>query len=201
MKHILILCLVAVTGCSTLIKEKDYQAKSRKEKQAFERAVKGIPLSYVQRDFWSYSAVELAWGGIIKDVQFKESERTILVAFEVEYRDFDWVDYGGLKPYRLSGAGGGLFMAGWKVPKPARISYLKTLAKPGDMILVYGTPYLMSEDGVVQLKATAVRPIPVHDFLLLSEDVSEAPVESDGEPTEAQAEKEEELSEGLGVRE
>lgn len=165
MKSFLLLSLIAVTGCSTM-KEKDYRPKSGREKKAFETASRGIPLSYVYDDFDSFRRVELAWAGIIQDVQFKEMDRTIQVAFEVDHRKFDWSSHGGIKPFHLSEQGDGVFTAGWVVQKPARISYLKALAKPGYMILVYGKPYQVN-DGIIQLKATAVRPVSPGNFEII----------------------------------
>lgn len=100
----------------------------------------------------------MAWGGIIKDIQFKETEHTIQVAFEVEHCTFDWRDHGGRIPYTLYESEEGVFRAGWTVNKPASVSHLEKQAKPGYMILVYCKPYRMSND-MVQLSAISVRPI------------------------------------------
>ena len=108
MKRFLILSLLTVAGCSTF-HETDYHPKSSKEKKAYVTAVRGIPLSYVQDDLERHLGVEVGWAGIIKDIQFKETERTIQVAFEVEHREFDWRDHGGGRPYHLSAKGDGLF--------------------------------------------------------------------------------------------
>jgi len=116
---------------------------------------------------------EVAWAGVIEDVQYRETERTVQVAFRVDHRSFDWKNHGGSRPYQLSKKGDGVFMAGWVVQKPTRISFLKTLSRPGDMIIVYGTPYRMKK-GIIQLSASAIRPISEKDYsIAVAEPASE----------------------------
>ena len=67
---------------------------------------------------------------------------------------------------RLGAESEGLFAAGWKVEKPTRISYLKSLAKEGDMLVAYGTPYRM-RSGVIQLNTSSVRPISADDYSIV----------------------------------
>ena len=159
-----VLGALLLAGCAT-IEKGAYHPRSGKEKQAFARANRDVTPSAVKKDFQTLKNSELAWAGVIKDVQYKETERTIQVAFEVDHRHFDWKDYGGGEPYRLSIEGDGIFIVGWVVDKPTRISYLKSLAKPGDMLIAYGKPYRMT-DGVVQLAATAVRPVSSGDYVV-----------------------------------
>ena len=167
MKRFLLLGMVLVAGCSTVERGR-YRPRSGNEKKAHGRADRSVSPADVKADFAAFANTEVAWAGIISDVQFKETERTIQVAFQVEHRDFDWKDHGGGKPYRLSSTGEGLFLAGWTVNKPARIDYLRSRAKSGYMIVVHGKPY-QTRAGVVQLSATAVRPVKTGDFELLNE--------------------------------
>ena len=155
--------VLAVAGCASMEKAVDYRPKSSREKQAVFRADREVSPDDVRADFHAHERTEIAWAGVIRDIQFKETERTIQVAFDIEHRGFDWKDHGGSVPYRLSPEGQGRFVAGWTVDKPARIDYLRSLAKPGCMILVYGKPYRMA-DGVIQIAATSVRPIKSSDF-------------------------------------
>ena len=161
-RYVVMLAVVLSWGCASM-EDTSYKPYKNREKKAFSRADRSISILDVQTNFQAHVGTELAWAGIIEDVQYKETERTIQVAFKVEHREFDWMDHGGGTPYHLAAEGQGSFRAGWIVDKPARISHLKTLAKPGDMIVVYGQLYRM-EDGVVQLAATAVRPIKTADF-------------------------------------
>ncbi len=167
MKRFLVLGMVLVAGCST-VEQGSYRPKSGNEKKVHGRADRSVRPADVTADFKAFENTEVAWAGIITEVQFKETERTIQVAFKVEHRDFDWKDHGGGKPYHLSATGDGLFLAGWAVNKPARIDYLRSRAKPGYMIVVHGKPY-QTRAGLVQLSATAVRPIKTSDFELLAE--------------------------------
>ena len=161
-RYLVFLSVLLSFGCAS-VKESAYKPYKTREKKAFSRADRAVEIIDVQTNFQAYVGTEVAWAGIIEDIQFKETERTIQVAFSVEHREFDWVDHGGGVPYQLSAEGQGGFKAGWVVDKPARISYLKALAKPGYMIVIYGKPYRM-ENGVVQLAATAVRPIKAGEF-------------------------------------
>jgi len=163
-KHLFIVMLLVITGCTTA-RQGVYRPKSGKEKAANDRADRGVSPADVRKDFHAFETNEVAWAGIIKDIQFKETQRSILVAFQIDHRDFDWKDHGGSTPYILSSKGDGAFKAGWTVRKPASIAKLNTLAKPGYMILVYGKPYQM-KNGVIQLSATAVRPIKTSEFML-----------------------------------
>ncbi|QBG47533.1 hypothetical protein EGM51_09065 [Verrucomicrobia bacterium S94] len=157
-----------LAGCAST-GSKVYKPHSSREKKAFVRADRSVTFADVQTNFQTYLETEVAWAGVIRGIEFKETERTIQVAFDIDYHDFDWRNYGGGKPYRLAAENGGRFKAGWTVDKPTRISYLKTLAKPGYMILVYGKPW-RRDDTAVLLAATAVRLVSTGDYELLPEE-------------------------------
>ncbi len=157
MKYVALLLCAVLTGCAS-VSTQSYRPYKNREKKAYARADRSIPFDEVKTNFQAYAETEVAWAGIIDDIQFKENERTIQVAFDVDHRTFDWMDHGGGSRYRLSAESAGRIKVGWTVDKPARISYLKTLAKPGYMIIVYGKPWRQG-DGAIQLAATAVRPI------------------------------------------
>ena len=152
-----------LAGCST-VPDGAYRPKSFVEKQALVRATKEVSLAAVRQNFLALRNTEVAWAGVIKDVQFRETERTVQVAFSVDHRRFDWQRHrDDNKPYHLSAQGEGPFTAGWTVRKPTQISYLEGLARPGYMLIVYGTPHSM-RSASVHLAATAVRVIPVDEF-------------------------------------
>ncbi len=152
--------MLLLAGCATYEKG-GYHPKSAAEKKAFARATRNVNPDIVRNDFNAWAGIEVAWAGVIKEIDFKEAERAIHAAFYVEHRHFDWSD----KPYRLAAGGEGEFVAGQAVPKPAAISRLKTLAKLGDMVIVYGMPVRM-RNGIIQLKATSIRPISADDFTI-----------------------------------
>lgn len=162
MRLIAVLFCLVLVGCAS-VGTNDYKPYKNREKEAYSRADRSVTFSDVRTNFMNYVDTEVAWAGIINDIQFKETERTIQVAFDIDYHTFDWKDHGGGEPYKLPEASEGQFKAGWTVDKPARISYLKTLAKPGYMIIVYGKPWRRVED-TIQLAATAVRPIKAGDY-------------------------------------
>ncbi|MDF7808504.1 hypothetical protein P4E94_13715 [Pontiellaceae bacterium B12219] len=151
-KRIALLGVVFLSGCA-MRRDTAYRPYKSREKKAFVQADRSIALADVQTNFNAYVTNEVVWAGVIKDVRFKETERTVQVAFEVDQRAFNWK-----KPYQLSAEGEGVFRAGWVVDKPTRISVLQGRAQPGYMIVVYGKPFRV-QDGIVQLAATAVRPI------------------------------------------
>jgi hypothetical protein len=158
--------LLLLVGCST-VRDKAYRPGVGAEKKAFSFAQLDISPDDVRQNFHELERKEVAWAGVISEIDYKQKEDAVLVAFLIKHRDFDWTDHGGKVPYRLSATGSGDFAAGWSVKMPTKISYLKTLAKPGDMIIVYGKPYRM-KSGVIQIAATAVRPIPADEFQVLS---------------------------------
>ncbi len=163
--------LLILTGCATM-EDGVYRPKSSKEKAAFSKAVKDVSPADVRQNFRALESTEMAWAGVIKDIQFKETERTIQVAFQIDHRSFDWTDHGGDKPYRLSSTGDGVFVAGWIVRKPTTIGKLKTEAKAGYMMLVYGKPYQMKE-GVIQVSTSALRLIKTNDYEVMDVAVEE----------------------------
>jgi hypothetical protein len=172
MKFCAVVALLILSGCAT-VGERAYSPAKSREKKAFVRADRSIAPLTVQTNFDAFLDAEVAWAGIITDVQYNETERTVQVAFEVEHRGFDWINHGGKRPFQLGAKGDGMFRTGWEVDKPTRISYLKLLAAPGDMIIVYGKPYRMKE-GVVQLAATALRPIKEERFSIRETVVDDA---------------------------
>ncbi|MDZ8119788.1 hypothetical protein [Pontiella agarivorans] len=162
MRIFILLISGVLAGCAST-GPRAYKPYKSREKKAFGRADRAVNFHDVKTNFQAYAETEVAWAGIIDDIQFKETERTIQVAFDIDYRDFDWKYHKRGNPYRLSAESGGRIKAGWTVDKPARISYLKTLAKPGYMIVVYGRPWDLDDD-TIQLAATAVRPIKKRDY-------------------------------------
>lgn len=154
----ILLAGVFLAGCAT-VPDGEYRPAGGQERAAFAKADLAISPAAVRAGFAALQGRDVAWAGIIKDIQYKETERTIQVAFMVEHRHFDWKERGGKKPFQLSAGGDGAFVAGWTVAKPTSIGYLKTLAAPGDLLIVYGAPYRIAADGAIQLTATAVRPI------------------------------------------
>ncbi|WP_372808225.1 hypothetical protein [Pontiella sp.] len=161
---VLVAAVLVVSGCAS-VGERGYRPATHAEKKAFARADRSVSPQAVRSDFVSYGGMEVAWAGIIKNVQYSETERTYLIAFEVEHCGFDWTERGGTEPFRLTAPGEGTFTAGWYANKPTRVSYLQLLAAPGDMLIVYGKPHQM-KNGVVQLAATAIRPVKVGGFAI-----------------------------------
>jgi hypothetical protein len=183
MKFCAILTVLLVAGCAS-VGERAYSPAKSREKKAYKKADRGITPLNVQTNFDAFVKMEVAWAGIIKDVQYNETERTFQVAFEVEHRGFDWIDHGGKQPFRLDSGGDGMFRTGWVVDKPTRISYLQMLAAPGDMLIVYGKPYRMKE-GVVQLAATALRPIKQDHYAIREGETAASPsMELPAEPSQ-----------------
>lgn len=153
-----LLGLLVLAGCASKTGFTAYKPYKDRERRAFERADFSAAFADVQTNFQRYAETEVAWAGIIRRVRFHETERTIQAAFEIEQRGFDWKKYSAGEPYQLSAVSAGTIKAGWTVDKPSRISYLKSLAKPGCMIVVYGKPWQCAGDEI-QLAASAVRPI------------------------------------------
>lgn len=164
-KSLSLLVLLALAGCAS-VGSNEYKPYKSREKQAYARADRSVTFQHVTTNFNACIEAEVAWAGIIDDIQFKETERTIQVAFDIDHREFDWMDHGGGRPYKLGAENKGRIKVGWTVDKPARISNLKTRAKPGYMIMVYGKPW-RREGHEIQLAATAVRPIKESDFEIL----------------------------------
>jgi len=160
-----LLVVLGLVGCAST-ESKDYRPYKSREKKAYARADRSVSFEDVKTNFQAHVETEVAWAGIINDIQFKEMERTIQVAFDIDQRAFDWQKHGDGKSYKLSATSGGNLTAGWTVDKPARISYLQTLAKPGYMIVIYGKPWKRIGDRI-QLAATAVRPIKPGNYEIL----------------------------------
>ncbi len=172
MKRLFFAGLMLLAGCATY-EDGRYRPVTGTEKEVFARADQRITPSDVRQNFDAFKTNDVAWVGIIKDIRFKETERTIQVAFQVEHRHFDWLTHDGAAAYHLSAEGEGEFMVGWSVRKPTSIGRLKAQAKPGYMLVAYGTPYRII-DGVIQLAATAVRPVSAGQFTI-SDNAGEQP--------------------------
>jgi hypothetical protein len=148
-----------MAGCSTP-GLRDYRPQNGREVQLLGKAVRTITPADVRKDFSGNAATLVVWVGIIKKIEFRETERTIQVAFLLDHRRFDWLEHReDDAPYHLSEKGAGEFTAGWTVNKPTRINYLKSLSEPGDALVVYGTPYSI-KNGIVRLDASHVRVLP-----------------------------------------
>lgn len=161
-----VLSIALVTGCAST-GTKPYQPTSPTEKEAFSIADKTISMEDVRANFNAYKRdSEIAWAGIIKKVQFAEKERSVQVGFVIEHHDFDWTKHSSGPEFQLSKESSGTFLAGWVVQKPTRISYLKQLAKPGDMIIVYGKPHRI-KGSTIHIIASAIHPIPAKEFTLI----------------------------------
>ncbi len=159
-KYAVLLGFFVLTGCASKVGE--YAPKSKVEGAAFASADLSITPEAVRKNFEEYRGTNVAWAGIIREVDYKETERTIQVAFLVDQHDFDWKLHKGDQPFKLESERGGPFAAGWEVKKPTRASLLRKQAGPGDMLIAYGQPVKVRA-GVIQLKTDQIRAVKIDE--------------------------------------
>jgi hypothetical protein len=160
---LVVLCGIMLTaGCANKPKAlRPYVPTSDKEAEAFAKTDFSLTFSQVAKEIDFHVVTDIAWTGIIEDIDFREQRDRVQVALRVREHAFDWIDRGtDTGRYYLSQASAGYFMAGIDVMKPTSIQRLKRQASVGDMIIVYGHPRILHEDGTIQIKAFSVRPIP-----------------------------------------
>lgn len=118
-----------------------------------------------------YTNTVVAWAGVIKDTRASALVNSdyMRATTTVEHHYFDWEQNrkGGRNEFLLSPRGEGTFQVDWEVRRKsdtATTGDVDKYAGPGKMVIVYGTPASVDDNGVITLKYRYLRVIDSKDF-------------------------------------
>jgi len=155
-KLFVVLAVCLLSGCTLR-----YKASSPWEDSVLRKSVFNVYPLDVVREPTKFNGTLVAWAGIIETATFHESSGTPMVEFRIQHHFFDWAMDGTTRKYWLSPKGEGVICATWPLKPEWSIVQLRQLIQPGDMVVVYGYPKSIREDGAIDFgQAEYVRHIP-----------------------------------------
>jgi hypothetical protein len=136
-----------------------YRPVSTLEQQAFDRADRNVFPEDVRHAMARYSGTMLAWAGVIVSSEFVEERDQVEIKFLLEHHYYSWIEDFSVQRERvfLSPRGEGRFRTKWIVRKDAEA--MRSAARPGTLLIVYGTPEQIADDGSISLRAAYIRGI------------------------------------------
>ena len=155
---LLIPMLFIITGCFPHTSY--YKPVSSWEKKSYERASRDIFPEDVKGSLATYHDTVVAWPGIIIENKFVENQDDVEIQYTLEHHYYDWLEDFSIQKEKifLSPKGEGIFRTFWKIKKePDSIEEMKNVSVPGNLIIVYGIPDLVNEDGSITLKSIYIR--------------------------------------------
>lgn len=156
-------CLVVLLllgGCV-----RNYSPQSSWESQEFQRSDFTIHPNDVRFKLSQWRDFQIAWAGIIQEVEFYQTESSYEVILLMEHHYFDWKEE-NFEPdqmYYLSSVGQGLFQTNWYLKKSADLEYFKSRFTVGNLAIVYALPDTVVEE-VVLVKSRYLRIIDRKNF-------------------------------------
>lgn len=150
---------------ATAPSSRDYQPASPAEKAEMDRSTYSVHPDDVRADI-DHHRVQVAWTGVLRDVQFSGAPEKPTVSALVDHHYFDWIDDRSARSERFlpSPRGEGQFRFTRPLSPAWDIAAMKEAAPPGSMVVVYGTPSKI-EGAVVDLgEAAYARVIPIGRF-------------------------------------
>jgi len=138
---------------------RQYQPLSELEKNFYQRIDKSIWPDDIRKDIEKYRNSDVGWVGVIEKymTDFNNSEYNV-IGFYVKHHFYDWIE--NVNPQNtlinLSSKGEGYFICYYLFKKeidPKQI--VKDFT--GDIIINYGSPIRVSEDGVIEMTNDYIR--------------------------------------------
>ena len=150
-----ILCLLS--ACNPLTR--DYQPMSKIEKKVFEVADRNIFPDDIRKAPADYQDTMVAWTGIVVQRKFVKQEDHTEAQFVLKHHYYDWVENPGFEDERilLSPRGEGTFKTSWRIKTKGRFKKIKKSSPKGSLLIVYGRPTVVNEDGTVVLASKHLR--------------------------------------------
>ena len=173
---LILFVLISLTslGCPGIVPgSKPYEGLSEREADHFNRSQRDISPSAVRSRIAQYQSTEVAWPGLIKEVELIEKEGKLEAQLLVEYYHYDWIlDYGvQMEKIFLYPQREGLFATTCSFrPDASSSKQFRSYAEVGNLLILYGTPQRV--DGqVVVLTCNYPRFITKGWFRIQSEEV------------------------------
>jgi hypothetical protein len=158
-RALIISLLFLLIGCA--LHTRSYRPGSSWEKMIFDRADRNIFPDDVRNKFSVYHDTLLVWPGIVQNSAMVEREDNIEIQFVLEHHYYDWMEDFTFhrKKICLSPEGEGLFKISWSVTKDSDIKEMENATSAGNLVIVYGTPERINEDGSITLRTAYLREI------------------------------------------
>lgn len=158
MPHIILLSLtLLLAGCNPLAMP--YKPMSEREQRVFEKADRLVFPEDVRGAPADYRGSMVAWPGIVVKREFRERLGRTEVEFVLEHHYYDWVESKGFEDERilLSRKGEGRFRTAWHIRSRKRLWKIENASDVGSLLIVYGTPESVEDDGTVILDSKYLR--------------------------------------------
>jgi len=152
--------------CCAVLHTECYHPFSEWEMDEMNKANLWVYPNDVRPNIVNYFDTLVAWPGLIKEDSFYRSDDQVVLELLLEHRYYDWLEDYGMQREKifLSPRGEGLFKTTWLLkPEAADIGMFNILKKTtakGNLVIVYGYPDSITEDSIVFLKSTYIRPFP-----------------------------------------
>ncbi len=141
-----------------------YAATSREERVEYDKADRGVAPEQVRLDMAAYAHTTIAWAGVVREVSIASPGVVILV----EYHKFYWMaeQTREIVRYALSATSEGTFRVTVAHESEADA---EPWVREGDMVLVYGKPRSVDEDGVVVVDVSFLKVVRLGGFEVAGE--------------------------------
>ena len=161
---IVLICVLLFTVgcvCAPPMGSRSYQPISDWEKGEFDKANRYIYPDDVREDITKYQSTTIAWTGIIKKTEVEQTDEGPNIYYFLEHHYYDWIE--DINPEQkiiwLSPRGEGTFMTMWGVTKETTVSEMEEFTEIGRLLIVYGTPVAVRDDGVIAIESSYIRVI------------------------------------------
>ena len=154
---ILVTVLFLISACNPLARP--YRPMSSLEQGAFDIADRYVYPEDVRKAPEDYQGIMVAWPGVIikrEIVKHRDWDELRLV---LEHHYYDWVENSGFEDERIfySSRGEGIFRTSWRIKNKERLKRINKSARAGNLLIVYGIPAEVNDDGSVVLASKYLR--------------------------------------------
>ncbi len=145
MVAVLLVAAAAVSGCATdnSMSSRAYTPPDKADREVFSKARRDVYPKQVRENPARYRDVNIAWAGIVKDVDVVRSKSGLSVVVLVEHHYFDWIEDHGAQPevFFLSPRGEGNFMIILEPKREMTKDEARKLLPAGTMLVAVGQIY------------------------------------------------------------
>jgi hypothetical protein len=142
-----------------------YQPHSVWERDVYHQSNFKIHPDDVREKLKRYRKEQIAWVGIIQEVEFYDNPANYEIILLLEHRYFDWnLDVtDDPQIFYPSTRGEGLFQTTWFLKKSADLEYFSERFEPENLAMVYAVPDTVIDD-IVLVKSRYIRIIDKNDY-------------------------------------
>jgi hypothetical protein len=153
--------LILLSGCLPFPHTRAYRPVSTLERQAFDRASQDVFPDDVRNAPADHSGTILVWPGVILSSEFVDHGDRVEIQLLLEHHYYDWIEDFGAQRERifLSPRGEGRLRTSWIVRKGGDTEALRKAARPGTLLILYGRPDQVADDGSISVRAVYIRAI------------------------------------------